>query len=273
MSSGIDKITNHPSFACKDEVMQICQPLEQLACIDYFSHIRIDQNSHFSALGRNPAFVQHYFENQYYNSDVHMIAKGSDEQYIIHDNIEMQGHSKKLHDECDHFGLNHIFSILMRDGDTINGYHFATSQKQSGFNELYLRHLPLLKKFISHFNCHVQTDRNLSDAYNWRYKIKKLEASYPTKYAHLDDHMNTEFARNLERYYLPSNSKLYLTQREIAVLRLMHEGLSAPDISLVLEITERTVREHILNVKAKLNCKTLFQLGEVASKILESYEI
>ena len=62
-----------------------------------------------------------------------------------------------------------------------------------------------------------------------------------------------------------------LTKREKDVFILLIKNKSTKDIALLLNISEKTVRNHVSNVMQKLGCKTragavieLLKLGEIS---------
>jgi len=63
------------------------------------------------------------------------------------------------------------------------------------------------------------------------------------------------------------NSKLgELTRREIEVLKLLSEGLFNKEIAFRLEISERTVKNHVSNIFKKINVSDRTQAAVFAIK-------
>jgi DNA-binding CsgD family transcriptional regulator len=59
-----------------------------------------------------------------------------------------------------------------------------------------------------------------------------------------------------------------LTHREKEVLHWLALGKTAEMTAQILDIKQRTVKAHIVNIKQKINCYTLFQLGCYYAKVL-----
>ena len=59
---------------------------------------------------------------------------------------------------------------------------------------------------------------------------------------------------------------VYLTKREIECVNWLIKGKSACEISIILEISEKTVIRHLENIKKKLRCYKQFQLGYMIGK-------
>ena len=78
------------------------------------------------------------------------------------------------------------------------------------------------------------------------------------KLAHENDH--------IEHGYLNAQPLHLLTKRECEVLQLLAEGKSNRAISLALEISEKTVKNHVSNVLQKLNVKDRSQAVVISIK-------
>jgi PAS domain S-box-containing protein len=69
------------------------------------------------------------------------------------------------------------------------------------------------------------------------------------------------------RYYIPGQSKLYLTQREMACAVCLTRGKSAKEIGKEMGLSYRTIEVYINRSKDKLKCKTK---SELIKKLIES---
>jgi len=52
-----------------------------------------------------------------------------------------------------------------------------------------------------------------------------------------------------------------LSCREKECMYWLHRGKTAEEISILLGISKRTVEKHVMHIKEKFGCYTLFQLG------------
>lgn len=74
------------------------------------------------------------------------------------------------------------------------------------------------------------------------------------------------------RHKLPiikNGTETYLTHKEAKIVTLLIRGLRAKQIAWELESSLHTVNTHLANIKDKLNCNNIFQLG----LILGSYKV
>lgn len=259
------KINKHPALIHAEDLKMICNPLQKLG-ICYFSHVNIDEKNQFSAIGIEPQFVKLYFEKEYYNYDVHMLTTNSEEEMILWDTVERSRESKDLYDDFQALSLGHTFSILRKNGNKKDCYHFATKLGNEHINGQYLRQQEFLKKFILHFNDKVQRDRTMKQAYSYKFKVSDANSGY---FIH-DDQQDLN-QRDLmsqvsyERIYI--DDKTWLSHREVECLHWLSLGKTCEEIGIILSITPRTVKAHIRNIKDKLKCNNQFQLGLFYNKI------
>lgn len=257
------KIKKHPALLQADAIKSICKPLLHLSKIDYFSHVTVDRKG-FSGLGTNPEFVQHYLSQGYFNCDSHLQQLDNTIEFILQDSVTHFGKTKQLFHDCQAFNVHHVFTLLHREHDAIHAYHFATSNPDNPVNEIYLKNIPFLKNFISYFNETIKYNKELSDAHNIKFKLD-LSAHYESGIDYIREKVDIQALLKdmpIKRLHLMDDNQSYITERELECLLCLHLGNTANDIATMLKITERTVRAHINSLKHKLNCKTLFQLGE-----------
>jgi len=259
-----NKIKKHPAVLYADDMKSICKPLAHLSQIDYFSHVKIDHKGQFAGLGTNPAFTEHYLSQDYFNCDSHLQKLDGSIEYILQDGVTHFGKTKQLFHDCKAFNVHHVFTILHRDNDAIHAYHFATSNPDNLINEIYLKNIPFLKKFISYFNETIKDNQRLNQSYQVKFKLDQC-AAYESGVELIRNNINIQGLLQdiqVKRLHTLDGNQSYITARELECLLYLHFGKTADEIATILNITERTVRAHINNLKRKLNCKTLFQLGE-----------
>lgn len=258
------KIIKHPALLYADDIKSICKPLSYISGIDYFSHVQVDNKGRFTGLGTNPRFVEHYLQQDYFNCDSHLQKIENNVEFILQDSVTHFGKTKELFQDCKAFNVHHIFTILHREHDAINAYHFATSDLNNHVNEIYFKNIAFLQNFISYFNETVKENEKLQNAYQIKFSINQ-DANYESGMGYTQDKINVQSllqAIRVKRLHVLDENQSYITERELECLLYLHLGKTADEIAQILTITERTVRAHINSLKSKLKCKTLFQLGE-----------
>lgn len=260
------KIINlHPSLNFAEDLREICKPL-QLLNIAYFAHVQIDKQGRFSALGLQPEFVKLYFDKEYYRYDIHMAKTSQNETYIIWDNLKRIKASKQLYEDFMDFKIGHTFTICQKHDGLSEYFHFSAKLGQQHMNQQYLLQIDKLKQFIYYFRDKINNHRNLKSAYQFKFSIPANDAGYlttaGTNILQTPD-FNQAVATN--RIFLEPHS--YLTQKELECLHYMASGKTRDEIAFLLNVTPRTIKAHIQNIKSKLNCRNQFQLGLKYSQI------
>lgn len=77
------------------------------------------------------------------------------------------------------------------------------------------------------------------------------------------------------RYHLPytyDGKQVYLTQKEAIIVTKLVQGLRTKEIAWELQSSLHTVNTHLANIKEKLNCDNIFQLGLKIGAYKESCE-
>ena len=77
------------------------------------------------------------------------------------------------------------------------------------------------------------------------------------------------------RYHLPytyDGKQVYLTQKETIIVKKQVQGLRTKEIAWELNSSLHTVNTHLANIKEKLNCDNIFQLGLKLGAYKESCE-
>lgn len=275
-------INKHPVFYAAQELAAICNPLKSLD-ITYFAQAHLDKDNNFSVLSNGPAFLEHYLRNGYYNADLHTVGTKLG-NYIIWDAIERSGKSDKMHKEAAEFGIQHTFTIIQKNEEGCDYFHFANNLPSKSINQIYLANLDLLKMFILHFKEHVGQSKILTSAYDYKFNIDVNAEGYMIKNSNhfkMDECTKKNFLRELSlnnktRNEFLQNSQLTtcrsalenagITPREQDILHHLIKGKTARGIAEILNISARTVEHHLMNIKSKMQ---VANKSELLQKILE----
>ncbi len=65
-----------------------------------------------------------------------------------------------------------------------------------------------------------------------------------------------------------SNKEVYLTDKEAGIISCLVDGLRPKEIAWELTTSLNTVNTHLANIKIKLGCVSIFQLGLVLGNII-----
>lgn len=258
------KIQLHPTLNFVEDIQVICRPLKMLG-ITYFAHVKVIGNK-FSAISNNPAFIEHYLQQHYYNVDIHTANSTYLGPYVLWDGITRYGLSEKMHIEAGQFGVLHTFSIIEKEDHVYQFFHFATNKPGTAINQIYLSQLDFLKLFILYFKDTMKSSKHLNRAYELEFTLNKDAQGF--SFNEEDYKLITpDFV--LKKFDLPECTKP-LTKREISILKELHSGNTISQIAHINNIAEITVNKTIANIKEKTDCKTHFQLGEFFARHFEA---
>lgn len=254
-------IRYHPTIVCQADLVEICKPLQKLNIV-YFAHVHIDEKSNMSGISSCPEYFKIYFNNNFYQYDLHMANLSREKSYIIWDTIQRTKQSKIMHHYFTQLNRDHTFSIVKSSKTTKDYYHFAVKNEHDFMNNRYLQLLEELHCFINYFTEQVNTNKQLKLAYKMKISINKQLGGFFFN-GQLQNDAFKDFYNEIKTKHFYFNHIEYLTKRELECLYWISKGKTATEIAIILQITDRTIKEHFKNIKQKLNCQTLFQLGMV----------
>lgn len=263
-------IRKHPALVATDCIKNLCSPLKKLN-ISYFAHVNINQAGEFAAMSSNPAFSEHYLLNGYYNFDIHLADTKRFGQFILWDEIKRRDESEKMHLEAAQFGVKHTFTVIKENEGSKDFYHFATHLDNIDINQIYVGNIDLLECFITFFNECSKRNRSLREYIDFKFSIEKKTAEYKINDATLPqfskknrlqfiEEMN-QHGHYVKELNLSSLNSFAISPREQEFLNWLVSGKTAPEIALILNISKRTAEKHLLSIKEKMGCSTLFELG------------
>jgi DNA-binding CsgD family transcriptional regulator len=76
-----------------------------------------------------------------------------------------------------------------------------------------------------------------------------------------------------KRYYVSTtNKEIHLTDKETGIISCLINGLRPKEIAWQLTTSLNTVNTHLANIKIKLGCISIFQLGMVLGNLIAKEE-
>lgn len=78
--------------------------------------------------------------------------------------------------------------------------------------------------------------------------------------------------KDADRYNIPGvhgGRKAYLTRKEAEIISLLVKGMRAKQIAWELKSSLHTVNTHLANIKEKLKCSNIFELGLFLGRLQE----
>lgn len=259
---------NHIIFTTTTFVQQICSELFKKFNINGFRHVRLyDEGSRFE-LTTDAHWASHFMERGYFNYS-RLDRNGSCYQsgYFLWDawNKATPAYEIVIRDARENFDGGRGFSILRRSQEWADKFDFSASTKNNLANETFLNNIDCLDRFVDFFL--LEMAGLIEKAHHSREFLPFIIDSseeYP------DTFLPTkifEIVNNQDERKRLSTDNVQLTKRELECIYWLSLGKTVSEIALIYNISARTVEKFILSIKGKFNCRTLFQVGQIASNL------
>lgn len=260
-------LSHHIAARKSASINKVCKPLFTNTKITYFCYLRRYQDGSFTFLPSIIDIGSYLFEDGVYPYSW-FAGLAFDEiksGYLFWD-LAKQVSVEKTHqiskELAQSFKLTAGIEILQKTKNYCEFYSFSGNSP-----EIYFIPLPYLHQFIYYFRqvCHpliVEACENRLQIDNQANVVATnpiVEINYNNKVAQL----NNEF--NIRRYYLRGlHDGVFLTKREVNILKQLDKGSLVKNIAGVLCISPRTLEHHIANIKNKLCISRTTELLHIA---------
>ncbi|WP_080940007.1 helix-turn-helix transcriptional regulator [Chromobacterium violaceum] len=256
------------SFTATDEVIEFTRPLRSLK-ISYFTYDRHYADGSRVALTNAPDWIQHYWRREMFKLAV--FEKDSDnftDGYVFWNWLNRE----PIYSAAAQFGIDNGVTLIERGDGHCDFFHFGSVHDNSVNNDYLAGKMAHLQQFVSLFKYKLYDV--IEAACNDRIYLPesargKLILDSDINHDMLvSDFYSLMDRRDVSRIYLgDADRSAYLTKKEVALMRELVSGASCAEAAVSLDITSDAVNKHIKNIKERLNCRSLCQLGFVIGKL------
>jgi DNA-binding CsgD family transcriptional regulator len=251
---------NRPVIQFVPTIIELSSPLKRFG-ISYFSYAKIEGNLLAGYLNNlflaESVLKMGAFKSNFLGENF-SLAKGKKHIFLMEKAIAGTLIGNESIDLLHQSGVGNVLGIAERVDDIYHVFYFGSAPNNTHILEFYFNNLDILFNFIHFFMDAISHHKPLREGLNDRINFTgDLEDPHdiPDRHDFYQD-------LNLTKFYINSNDKSFLTKRELDCLALMRTGLRTKQISSRLNLSNRTIEEHILKIKQKLHCKNLIQIGE-----------
>lgn len=250
----IIKLNDHLSYQLSEHVRRVCQPLFKSLGFNYFDYARFYPNHTYIVLYSDPEWVEYFLnEESYYNLPPIQLYAGAHlwNRYIDPRTLES---AKQL------FSHSHGITLKTDYPHYTEIVNFSTHPSNLEVFDIYLNKIHILHQFKNYFinqsNKQIRSLEQTPLRSSMKMSTNKLNELNVNEIMSIIGHTNRQIEATL-----PSIPALdSLTVRERDCLNALIAGLSTKEIATDMNLSPRTVENHLDNIKRKLNCKTRTQL-------------
>lgn len=253
MSNDLDDLimryTNKHSHLLK----KICEPLNTHFGISTFSYYFIENDGRFGIVSNYPEQLHFFYHHQLYLSCPYLTHPSFFRSgYAL---IPITSNSEYLEISKREYSVSHLFLILKKMRNRIEGFFFTTPQLNSQNNILFLNQIDLLQQFGLYFKREAKSIIN--DMHQDGYNMYQAKNSLFLKRDQLLPLSNTDV--NTMQFLKKIST---LSNQEQECLTLFKQGHSAQSTAAIMGLSRRTVEHYFENIKNKLNCYSKSELLE-----------
>ncbi len=241
-------------------------------CATSALHRRLYNDGRHFYLGNRPDLMSWYFENNCQNhAQCQRHPSVFKAGYVLWDSwrswdTDVEGWLKVGKPASEEFNVDHGISLIYPSNDYCDIFEFAVAKNNTAAN---LNHLTNLQQILNSIETYKEQAKQLI--------IDADAAAAPMEFAttvdlYQDKPNNKILALNVKQF----GQVIYphtLTPREVETVYWLIRGKTVPEIAILLQLSKRTVETYVNNIKFKLACKSLFQLGHVVGKYSDYFEL
>lgn len=250
-------------IALSADVKEIVKNYLSEMAMSYFQYDKCYQGNQRIILTSRADWLQHCIDNAYYKiSYFESKLSGSSSKITIWKNVNKI--SAPIFSAAEnYFNMHDGISLIKHQEEFTEYFHFAfpKSFHENGASKDLLNKL---YKFINYFKdessaLFVQSTQNLY--------VYPEESIFDAGFKELiNKNEKTTVSLEMKKFYIADSQNQYLTKTELLCLKSLFEDQSLSSAAENLGLSKSTIYKHVENIKDKLNCRTLFQIGEILSQ-------
>ncbi len=255
----------------QNQVSKICHPLFKKTPISHFSYAKMYDNGKMMYFDTYPDLAVKLYKLGTYSSfeELNLFKSFGLKTTLLSTNMplplgsEVSGEKyEKMILLAAELSLHYGFFIVDRGLDCFRICYFGTHISKYSIINFYLNAVPLLERFINYFEYQA---RDLIEGYHQDDLISLVNYHQKLNLEHINSELSFEIPRldfSMMQGQYSHNNKIF-TDREYECLSLIAQGYTMKTTARKLQISHRTVEQHLRNLKDKLGVNTKNQLVEV----------
>lgn len=251
-------LKNNIALTASTHVENICNWFLKKNNLNYFLYDRTYDNGYRFSLCNRSDWTNHYYQYDYQN--VGKFERHSScykNCFVLWDQWNQNCDSHLVMKvSTDSFNISHGLTLVKCGTNYFDTFNFATTKDNYSANEFYLSNINLFENFSLYFL--DQAKSLIKKADSDLYFVEYDDIDFYSEYS--DTLLNAGKLKILDIYNKP-----ILSNRELNCVNLLLQGKTVNELAVLLNISSRTAEKHLIHIKEKLDCKTMFQLGNKIS--------
>lgn len=254
---------NHITFTSVELIKEILKNIN-VAGITYFTFDRTYTDGSHLRLTSSGEWIEYYYRQKLY--DIAVFEKNPS---MFTDGVLFWSwlNREPVYSRAALHNIDHGFTIIRAHNKYCDFYHFGTTQDNPIPEVKLLSQLDSFYRFIMIFK--QKAYKLIKEAENSRFILPtKSNTMYELKEVIAANNLEFLHQGEIKRFYLGEEfDNNYLTGKEMQILLHLYNGRRLVDTAKLLFISEKTAESHIENIKTKLKCHTMFELGAISQQL------
>lgn len=250
---------NHSLLTSVSDVNAICKPLAALIDLKWFAYVKHYFNQTRIHLDSNPDWALHFYKNYscYQKNQILLEERKCPSGFYLLANMPKQNLITK---DMQDFNIGNALLFIESHQSFQNLFFFGTTPNNKCIIDFYLNHSDFIKNFISYFKEKAQplivsSEKDLI-------ALPSLEKPCLVEQSlQLVNDQEVKSSNNLLNF-----SNHPLSKRELDCIQQLILGKTAFETAKTLHISDKTVENHLANIKTKLGLKRKSQIIHYAYK-------
>lgn len=264
IANPFSRLTNVYASHWYQRYAKLVDPFKQCFGLDVCGYTLVDDQGKYFQIYNHPELCQYYYETKGYLQDpFHFHPSNYKSGVLLPYSLGLKGYNEPHEDMERKFKVSPNYLMIQRKGQGFaHCFDFSSTQQGLNLTSIYVQNLRCIERFVDFFLSEWSPEEGLFDPYSLNMADligKQFYQNYKDQ-IYQDKDSRLEFGK---MFQLQGNEvELYqmLTKREKQCFGLLFEGYTTIDMADEMNLSKRTVEQHLDNIRFKLDCGSRVEL-------------